>query len=205
MSIFSTKPRLWNKNGDITAPNEWSKMPPEQVYYSAKVPIYYELEMPEMKTIIFQPSVGARVNMNWSEQGGVSVYGLYKPENQVRLNATGHYEQDKEEQARVRARPLSIIIGSMGRRPNRRGDVRPVGGMAVIPERGGDPTFEFEPLKIEPVYEDYYYGFGSLTYKNQKCRSGFIKLNLSLHHLKGKPFGKDSLAECLGSFWQLYF
>ncbi|HAZ12008.1 MAG: hypothetical protein A2X86_06845 [Bdellovibrionales bacterium GWA2_49_15] len=182
------------KNGDVTAPNEWSKLPPEQVFYNgAKVPIYYELDMPEMKTIIFQPSIGGRVKMNWSERGGVSVYGLYKPENQVRLNATGHYEQDVEEQARVRAKPFANHHWIYGAETEQAvGDfVAQVGGMAVVPERGVDPTFKFEPLKIEPVYEDYYYGFGSLTYNQPEFSFGLHQVKSFSPPAQGQNlFGK---------------
>ncbi len=179
------------KNGQVTSVTEWSKLPPKQVYYNnATVPIYYELEMPEMKTIIFQPSVGGRVKMNWSEQGGVSVYGIYKPENQVRLNATGHYEQDTMEQARVRAKPFVNHQWIYGAEVEQAvGDVvAQVGGMAVIPEHGQDPTFKFEPLKIEPVYEDFYYGFASATYKKPE-------MSLGLHHVKSfsPPAQKENL------------
>jgi len=176
------------KDGKIDAPTEWSKLPPSSVFYNdAVVPIYYDLELPEMKTVLFQPSVGGRLSMNWNEKGGVSVYGLYKPENQVRFNATGFYEQDVEERARVRAKPFVNHHWIYGAEVEQSfGDIQwQLGAMAVIPEKGGDPTFEFEPLKIEPVYEDYIYGFNTLKLEQDE-------FSVAVHHIESfSPPGQE--------------
>jgi len=175
------------QDGRVVGQTEWSKLPPTKVSYNdAEVPLRYTLENPDMGKLIFRPTLGMRLGLNWGS-GGVSVYGIHKPESQVRINATGHYEQDTVEQAAVTAKPFANQQNIVGTHVMQKlGQVElTVGGMAISPEKKGDPDFQFEAIKIQPVYEDYVYSYAGAAYKSAygEISANYIEL---MNNLNGK-------------------
>jgi len=181
------------KDGKVISQTEWSNPVPGQVsWQNTTIPIQYELENPKVSEILFQESYGARVGLDW-DNGMFSAYGVYKPESQARINATGYYEQEINEQASVRAKPFinhQWLLG--GQLTHNFGDNRlDLGGMYVNPEKGVDENFVFEPLRIEPVYEDegYLYGRWSYTGQTMGLDLNFIQL-ITEHKDDGSIFSK---------------
>jgi hypothetical protein len=102
--IPTMNPNLEVKDGEVKTSAPWIKLPPAQtVLKGQEVPLYYSLNRPSNGKIINQHSIGGRVGPRW-ESGAIKLMGMYKPENQLRVNASAYYDP-KIEQIMVEANP----------------------------------------------------------------------------------------------------
>jgi hypothetical protein len=180
------------KEGEVKGQNEWSKLPPQRVVYNdGTVPVYYSLEMPEMKDVLLQEAAGMRLGYWWNKEGGAHIFGLYKAEPQARINATGHYEQTTIERAAVKARPFMnhhTILGfnafqAVGR-------VRfDLTAMDIKPRVTGDSEMQFENLRYEPVFVQETYGILSATYRGDVAKATLSYINSSEKTLRNVSTG----------------
>ncbi len=163
-------PSLAIKDGRIISSNPWAKLPPRSAgLQGVQIPIYYELEMPAYTDLLLQPSLGARMKVDLGRRSWLSGYYTWKPENTMRINATGYYEQDTEERAYVRARPFvnhhqvagAAFVTKLSDRTRFQASY-----INIIPEKGGDDGFKFESLKIQPNYIDEAYARAAVVYEN---------------------------------------
>lgn len=169
--IPQVNPTFTIDNGEVSGANEWTNPPPKFVRFSGQnIPVYYTLQDPRISDIVLNESIGARLKYRWNK-GSVSAYGIYKPENQVRINATGYYEQDEVEQASVLAKPFANHHVMYGVNAEQRfGDFTGrVSWDTVNPIKGTDPTFvNWEAFRIEPVYSIDSYVTASATWDKNR-------------------------------------
>ena len=90
------------ENGVVSSKSEWVRLPPSTTTVNDQErPIRYYLNDPEISDLILKKSLGARVGYDWKlgdyNVGNISAYGLYKPENNLRVNAEAFYDLDKRE------------------------------------------------------------------------------------------------------------
>ncbi|MFT6070815.1 MAG: hypothetical protein ACJAT2_000624 [Bacteriovoracaceae bacterium] len=179
--IPQLNPTFTIKEGKISGANEWTNPPPTQVRFSGQnIPVYYNLDKPPMGDILLQNSLGTKLSYRW-KKGSVSAYGIYKPENLARINATGFYEQTTVEQASVRAKPFinhHIMYGVNA--AQELGDLTAkVSWDTINPDHGLDDSFSFEAFKIEPVYTIDSFLTASLTWDKNRyvgLSTNFIEL-----------------------------
>ncbi|PJB53130.1 MAG: hypothetical protein CO099_08845 [Bdellovibrio sp. CG_4_9_14_3_um_filter_39_7] len=194
INIPQINPSFTNKNGKVEGLNEWAKEPPRIVRFrNTDIPVYYEVEYPKVEEVIFHPAAGLDIGKRW-DNARVVAYGAYKPENQIRVNATGFYEQTATvERAYVRTRPFIAyhqIIGGGTEVWNEHWNGK-VFYDTIRPIPREDNKFVFESLRIEPTYEPEHYLTASVGRK-----SDFISVELNaLVRTKGKEdnttaFGK---------------
>ena len=111
--IPTLNPGLDIKNGRVSSPMRWVKMPPTKtIVLGVETPITYELERPDMKDVILQKSLGMRVTFE-SWLGEFSTYAIYKPENNLRINAEAPYDPI-DNRVEVLAKPIvnhHVIFG----------------------------------------------------------------------------------------------
>ena len=186
VNIPQVNPTFNSEDGKIEGKNEWSYPPPQYVRYrNNDVPVHYTLVYPDMKDIVLKNSASMSIDYKF-EQGKIGIYGGYKPETSIRVNATGFYEQFDEERALVKAKPFMnnhyFWGGSFDYQFNSKKDadawVSSVGIEGVIPEIGNDESFEFEAMKIQPNYERLTYSTASLTYRSTFATLSFNTLYL---------------------------
>ena len=95
-------------DGEISAGNEWSKLPPSELkFLEGTAPVNYELITPDFTKLLLRPSVGFRYQRNFGN-ADLSLFGMIKPENKLRIGAYGHYDQLNGESAKMRVRAYSI-------------------------------------------------------------------------------------------------
>jgi len=183
VNIPQVNPTFSAENGVVTGKNEWSYPPPSAVRFRGNdIPIFYTVEYPEISDIVLQNSAAMKVDY-FGSTAHCSVFGGVKPEPGIRINATGFYDQTGSDRAVVKAKPFvnyhyfwgsgcdktfdSVLSGSL--------DIS--GGIeGVIPNRGTDESFEFEALKIQPVYE-------RITYLSAEAKWSNPYASLSLNSL----------------------
>ncbi len=183
VNIPQINPSFTGKNGAVLGKNEWAYPPPSSVRYRDKdIPIFYTVERPELSEVLLQNSIGAKVDYTVSGNH-CSLFGGVKPENSMRLNATGFYEQSDSERAVVMAKPFTNHHYFWGSGCSRSFNSRSFGlfevsaGIdGVIPKRGVDDSFEFQALKIQPVYQ-------RLTYMTAQGKWSNAYASLSLNSL----------------------
>ncbi len=186
VNIPQVNPTFTEKDGKITGNNEWSYPPPTFVRYRGNdVPIHYTLVYPDMKDILLKSSGSFSLAYKF-DQGKLGIYGGFKPETGIRVNATGYYEQFEQERALVLAKPFinnhyfwgSSFDYQFNGKNDRHAWISSVGIEGVIPERGRDDSFEFAALKIQPTYERMTYTTFSLSYESQFAKLSFNGLYL---------------------------
>lgn len=191
--IPQLNPGMSVKDGKVVSPNPWAKLPPSSdTYQGIEVPIYYELEMPAYTDLLLQPSVGGRLKIELGRRSWMSTYYAWKPENSLRTNATGYYEQESEERAFVRAKPFvnhhQIIGASFATNITENWAVH-AGYINVKPEKKGDEGFRFESLKIQPNYFDEAYARLAVAWHNDYST---VSLN-AIERLQGEVKEDDIL------------
>lgn len=181
MNIPQINPTFTIKDGKISGANEWTNPPAKFVRFSGQnIPVYYNLDTPPISTLIFKETLGSRLRYRWSN-GSIAAYGIYKPENQPRINATGFYEQDEVEQANVRAKPFMNHHVMYGLNASQQfGDFTMKASWDTIdPINGVDDSFEFEAFKIQPVYTTDSFFTASATWDKNRyvgLSANFIEL-----------------------------
>ncbi len=199
LNIPQVNPTFTEDGGKITGNNEWSYPPPSVVRYRGNdVPIHYTLIYPDMKDILLKPSGSLSLAYKF-DQGRLGIYGGYKPETGIRINATGYYEQFNEERALVLAKPFinnhyfwgSSFDYQFNSKNDNHAWISSVGIEGVIPEIGKDDSFEFAALKIQPVYERMTYSTFSLAYESR-----FMKVSLNgLYLIDGDTINTNVFAK----------
>jgi hypothetical protein len=84
--------KIDKENGTLTCQNPWCKAPSPSADMDGKsIPIYYNVNYPEISDVVFRYSVGARIGY---DKGIVAVegYRIKKPENQISTSAEISYE-----------------------------------------------------------------------------------------------------------------
>ena len=109
--VPTMNPSVDIKNGQVSSDSEWVALPPTHTsIYGVQMPISYYLNRPKLKDLIFKKSLGGRLSYHWDIQDGrqpgrLSAYGIYKPENSLRINAEAGYNYQQEEISAV-ANPI---------------------------------------------------------------------------------------------------
>lgn len=170
MNIPQINPTFSIEDGKISGANEWTNPPPSYVRLSGqKIPVYYNLDTPPISSLIFKETLGSRLRYRWNS-GSIAAYGIWKPENLPRINATGYYDQSGAGQATVKAKPFMNHHLMYGLNASQNlGDVTVKASWDTIdPVHGKDDTFSFEAFKIEPVYTTDSYFTASATWDKNR-------------------------------------
>lgn len=170
-----------NNNGEITAKSQWSRVPPKSVLIEGtEVPLYYDVEMPNLGDILLKHSFGMNGSYRW-KSGQASVYGLYKPESNVRVLATSQYEQLGTDQVRVNVSPFVNHTWVYGTKFQQAfSSFHTVAGVDVIaPERKhAGSVFDVGSTKFAPKYVKRTYFHTSIKYTHDYfyTQLSYIKL-----------------------------
>jgi hypothetical protein len=169
----------FGNDGTIFTRSEWIKPPPSKVLFrNITIPVHYDIVIPEAKDILFHSTIGLQNSYEWSS-GEVSAFGIYKPENRLRINGTGHLDQDSLK-AMVKAKPFvnhHLLLGAKVKQS--------VGSLNLIasvdydrPKDGGDSSFIFNIKEFKPVYIERVYSSFSMNIKktNYALELSYIKL-----------------------------
>ena len=109
--IPSLNPSVDIQGGQVSSNVDWYKLPPKRTIISGnEVDIFYSLNMPEYRDIIFQKTLGMRLSYDWKNEEDTfgmqsSFYGVYKPERNLRVNAEAYYDPNIDKVA-VNANPI---------------------------------------------------------------------------------------------------
>ena len=181
INIPQINPTFSAEDGTVIGKNEWSYPPPSAVRFrGSDIPIFYTVEYPEASKIVLQNSVAMKIDYK-SDFAHCTLFGGRKPEPGIRINATGFYDQSGD-RAVVRAKPFVNHHYFWGSGCDKSFDALSgkleisAGVEGVVPERGTDESFEFEALKIQPVYE-------RLTYMTAQAKWSNPYASLSLNSL----------------------
>ena len=179
----------------VTAANEWSALPFKEVNFNGtSIPLFFELESPNLNEFLFNTSVGVNTAYYWNS-GKAQIYGTYKPENLPRVVATGIYDPNTEA-AEIKAAAFSnhhLVWG--GNVTQKIKSVKLVAGVIVDhPDVGKMESFEFEAIKIVPTYKRRTYAHASFNLAQRYY-------NLSLNYMQtfegptgvGNAFSKKPL------------
>ncbi len=118
--IPSLNPSVDINDGIVSSNVDWYKLPPKRTIISGnEVDIFYTLNMPEYRDIIFQKTLGMRLSYDWKNEEDTfgmqsSFYGIYKPERNLRVNAEAYYDPNIDKVA-VNANPIvnhHVILAS---------------------------------------------------------------------------------------------
>lgn len=187
--IPSLNPGYKFNNGEISSPLPWTMLPPKRMQLKGKeLPIHYEIGDYNAGQIVLQESLGAKMSYSW-RGGEFSAYGLYKPENKLRVNAEGRLDESLE-RVEVTATPQvnhHLIYGlGANQRISRR--IQVAGGVEIIDPNAHlstdlglvDPTiiknnkrdFDAEYFKVQPNYQKQSYAHFGANYDASYCRVG---------------------------------
>ncbi len=115
--IPALNPSVEVENGNVSSNVDWYKQPPKRTIISGnEVDIFYSLNLPNYRDILFQKTLGLRVAPYWGNQkegGELSFFAVYKPERNLRVNAQAYYDPDIDKVA-VNANPIvnhHVILG----------------------------------------------------------------------------------------------
>ena len=191
--IPQLNPSMNVKEGKVVSPNPWAKLPPRSAkYQGVEIPIYYDLEIPAYTDLLLQPSAGGRLKVDLGRRSWLSAHYMWKPENSLRTNATGYYEQDTVERAYVKARPFvnhhQVAGAAFSTKITEQVSLQ-AGYVDVRPNKEGDTGFKFESLKIQPNYFDEAYARLALVWNNKITT---LSLN-GIERLKGDVKEDDIL------------
>lgn len=190
LHLPSLNPSLKVKNGEVSSPLPWTMLPPKKMLLKGKeVPIHYSIGDYNAAEIALQQSLGSRIAYDW-KSGGVQAYGIYKPENKLRINAEGKLNKTLD-RVEVEATPQvnhHLIYGvganqKLSRRLNMAGGFEVIDPNAHLSTDLGlvDPTiiknnkrdFNAEYFKVQPSYQRQSYAHLATNYDASYCRLGF--------------------------------
>lgn len=190
--IPQVNPSIEIKDGDVTSRSEWVRLPPKRTIKDGiNIPIYYKMADYQIEKIIFNKSLGANLKYYWNkDRGGISAFAIYKPENRLRINASGYYDVNLN-RAEVLADPTVSHHAYYGLQVfHAFGDVRARGGLSYVDPNtriGKDllinisnarKTFESTNFNIKPRYDKEAYAHMSLNLDREN-----YKLTLNYIHL----------------------
>jgi len=169
LNIPQMNPIFITKKGKIIGKNEWSTNPPTKVIFNGvDTPIEYEVINPKISDIVGNLSYGGYVSCG--KKTKFSSYAISKAENQIRLNANGALDA-LNDRVFVQAKPFISkhnILGTSISHNWKKHHQAYMSYYRIIPQKEKIEAFEFESLKIEPVYTVESYGTLSYQYQNSR-------------------------------------
>ncbi len=189
LHIPSLNPGYKFKNGEISSPIAWTMMPPKKMLLEGKqVPIHYEIGDYNAGEIAFQQSLGSRVAYDW-KSGGMQAYGIYKPENKLRVNAEGKLNKNLDRVDVVATPQVNHhLVYGVGADQKLTRRLKMAAGFEVIDPNAHlstdlgivDPTiiknnkrnFDAEYFKVQPNYQKQSYAHFATNYDAAYCRLG---------------------------------
>lgn len=198
--IPQINPSIDFKNGEVESKSEWVRLPPRRTIISGiEVPIFYKISDYSISKIIFNKSLGGNIRYKW-EDGGLSAFAVYKPENKLRINASAFYDNITLNKVVVEADPTVNHHAYYGVQIYQRfGDVHARGGLSYIDPNaklGKDfpiditnarRTFTSEFFTINPRYDKEAYAHMSL---NLDRKTYLLSLNY-IHLISDDIRGSD--------------
>ena len=185
-------------NRQLQPKSQWSRVPPQELRFQGQLrPIYYQVDIPPAQDIIWQESFGTRFAIQWAS-GEVALHGMYLPENELRINATGRLNDDEngDYQGRLKVRPFvnhQQVYGASFVQKIGNFKVN-IGHEEVIPNRESAKNFRFDHLRFAPTYQDQ-----SLVFADVKFQRPVLEVSVS--YLKNlKEYLPDPLGMATASF-----
>ena len=208
LNIPSLNPSVSIENGVVSSKSEWVRSTPEATILEGQtVPLYYVLNMPEIKDIVLKKSLGVRLAGTWDQgRSEFSGYLIYKPENKVRMNAEA-FMAESLDRINVIANPIvnhHVVYGLQYKQ--NLGDVKLVAGFDINDPNAnlGDldilslqedrKVFESEYFTVKPSYdrESYFHLTGNMNRGNYMASLNFIEL-LSENERASDDFYSDTV------------
>jgi len=163
------------ESGSVTCQNMWCKPLSETAPVGDNdVPIYYNVNMPEIADVVFRYSIGARLAY---QIGMVEIEGfaMRKPENTPSITAEIQYQTD-DNRIFVDATPQfyyhDVKGGNIKVKPTDNFTIYG-GGLSIVPNSfpdGDEPYIEYTGIKPEKINEDYL--GGGAFYANDNYTAG---------------------------------
>jgi len=189
--IPQLNPQIDIKNGEVESKSEWVRLPPKRTVINGfEVPIYYAKADVNVNDIIFNKSVGGNIKYKWDD-GAISFFSIYKPENKLRINASAYYDNIVLNKVVVEADPTVNHHAYYGSQIyHRYGDLLGRIGLSYVDPnarlgkdfpldiRNARRTFTSEFFTINPRYEKEGYAHMSLNLdrKSYKLSANYIQL-----------------------------
>lgn len=215
--IPQLNPGLKVKDGAVVSKSEWVRRPPTRTIINEKeVPIYYNLNDPAVKDVVLNKTLGVNLAWRWSDKetaGKFNSYAIYKPENNLRINAEAYYDLDLK-QVMVNADPVVnhhavLGMGIEQRLPNTlRGKTTMIANFEVVDPNARlgkdfdvvDPVkmkqenreFESEFFKIKPNYKRESHATFALVHKDYLVDVGINYFRLLSEASSGDDFYSDT-------------
>lgn len=184
--IPGLNPSVKVEDGQVLSNTDWYKRPPERTIVAGQeVDIFYNLNMPEIRDVLVQKSLGMRMSIDWGEKrnlnnGLISGFAIYKPERRLRINAEAFYEPTLDSvlvnatpvvnhhvmfggELRQLFRNYEFIAGAITIDPNARLG-KDFDSLSLEIENTRTTPSEF--FSVEPLYNRETYAHSSLTFKN---------------------------------------
>jgi len=161
--------KIDEENGTVSCNNPWCDSPDESTEISGtQVPIFYNVNMPEISEVLFKPSFGLRFKAG-SEKVNVSGFFTRKPENSISLSVEVAYENDNQ---RVFADITpevyyhNVFGGDLNYKINKNLSLYGT-AIAIRPDRNPDTNGQvFEYLGIRPNKIDEEYAGGGVQFND---------------------------------------
>ncbi len=182
-----TNPGVNHGDGKVEGKSQWTRVPPKSVIIEGtEIPLYYEVEMPNVSEFLLQHTVGLNLSYKWQlgmpqSRGALAVYGIYKPESNVRVIATSKYEQLGTEQVRVNVSPFVNHQWVYGTKLEQywKHWYGVVGADIIAPDRKNAGTnFDVGSTEFAPQYVKRHFFHSAIAYRNKNLmiRLSYIKL-----------------------------
>lgn len=196
--IPQINPSIDFKNGDVHSRSEWVRLPPRRTVISGlEVPIYYKIADYKVSNIVFNKSLGGNIRYMW-DQGGISAFAIYKPENKLRTNASAFYDNVVLNKVVVEADPTVNHHAYYGLQLfHAFGDVKARGGLSYVDPNArlgkdfpvditnGRKTFKSDFFSINPRYDKEAYAHGSLNLDLKKYQLTLNYIHLLTKDIRG--------------------
>jgi hypothetical protein len=180
--IPQLNPAIDFENGNVKSRSEWVRLPPRKtVLTGVEIPISYNVANYQVEKIIFNKSLGANLKYKLSDQSGLSLFAIYKPENKLRINASAYYDNLVTGKVIVTADPTvnhhayygftlfhgwektNLLGGFSYVDPNAK-----IGKDFLIDISNARKTFRSDFFTINPRYDKEVYSHISLNYSEPK-------------------------------------
>jgi hypothetical protein len=163
------------ENGQVSCQNMWCKPLANTAPVGDKdVPIFYNVNMPEVNDVVFRYTVGGRIVLDL-DPVEIDFFAIRKPENTVSVTAEIQYQND-ENRIFVDVTPQfyyhDVKGGSVKIKPTDNFTVYG-GGISILPNSfpdGSEPYIEYTGIKPQKISEDYL--GGGLLYSNDNYVAG---------------------------------
>ncbi len=195
VNIPALNPSVAIENGQVTSKSEWVRQTPEATLLEGQsVPLYYVLNMPEIKDIVLKKSFGLRQAFTWDRGNSeLSSYFIYKPENKIRMNAEAYMDESLDKimvianptvnhhlvygfQYKQNLGDVKLIAGLDFNDPNANlGDFEVLDIVQLEEER---KVFESEYFTVKPSYdrESYFHTTANMNRGNYMLSLNYIHL-----------------------------